>query len=780
MKLVTRNIPFVFISAMIGLFATIADGETLNDSGVIVGVVRDSETGRPLADANITVVGTLLGSASANNGTFSFNLAAGSYTIWVSYLGYESAQKVIDILPQTKLEIEITLSPAQLDYPQVVVTGTRSEKAPDLSAIPTKVVSEAQIKRLGSTDLREVLLEQTGLNISQDHGSGVQVQGFDPDYTLILIDGSPVIGRVAGTLELSRFAVGNIERVEVVKGPNSSLYGSDALAGVINIITSQPRLPLGLQFDSKYGSYNQKDISAGVEMAREKFGITAFYNLKGRDHFDLNPATVTWSSPNFTDHTVSGKMSWEARDNLDVSLNGRLFVENQKGLVGLLNDTTVINSDDLTDATDWNLAPSFDWQLASNKKLSGKIYISRYLNDYELVTQTANDIIDRQHFDQNYRQLETQFDALLSPTHWIKLGGNLTFESVEADRIDGGIRRTRNFAAFVQHEWLPHPNLNFVTSARLDAHSDYGTHLSPKLAMLWRIHEKISTRASFGSGFKAPNFSQLYLDFTNPQVGYSVFGATGARESLAELQQRGEIREVLVDVNQISELDAETSRALNLTFEVSPLSFAKIESNVFRNDVTDLIDTQAIARKTNGQSVFTYFNLNRVFTQGIETELTLKFSQNLEISLGHQYVIAKDKGVTDRIKNQEIVKRGTSGRIRPVQLAEYGGLFSRSRNSGIARLQLRFNNGLLFNFRTILRSRSGLFDVNGNGILDDKSEYASKYALLNLHASYPLTRLFELSAGVDNIADYVDENSFAGAPGRLFYARLSFDWQKME
>src|SRR3546814_8713767 len=102
--------------------------------------------------------------------------------------------------------------------------------------------------------LDDVLVEQTGLTLVSAHGTGVQMQGFDPDYTLILLDGQPLIGRTTGTLELSRVAVGNIERIEIVKGPSSSLYGSEALAGVINIITRDPEIGARGTLSARYGS----------------------------------------------------------------------------------------------------------------------------------------------------------------------------------------------------------------------------------------------------------------------------------------------------------------------------------------------------------------------------------------------------------------------------------------------------------------------------------------------------------------------------------------------
>jgi len=117
---------------------------------------------------------------------------------------------------------------------EVVVTGTRSERTLGALPMPVTLLKADLIKTMGSVRLNDVLTEQTGLVVVPQvngQGSGIQLQGMDPAYTLILVDSEPIIGRNTGTLELSRLAVGNIKQVEIIKGPSSSLYGSDALAG---------------------------------------------------------------------------------------------------------------------------------------------------------------------------------------------------------------------------------------------------------------------------------------------------------------------------------------------------------------------------------------------------------------------------------------------------------------------------------------------------------------------------------------------------------------------
>ncbi|MEY3405181.1 MAG: hypothetical protein RL161_611, partial [Bacteroidota bacterium] len=122
----------------------------------------------------------------------------------------------------------------------VVITATRSERSLAGIPVPVTVVDKNSLKTMGSVRLQDALAEQTGLVIVPQinaQGNGLQLQGFNPDYTLILIDGEPLIGRYTGSLELSRITTGNIRQIEIVKGPSSSLYGSEALAGVVNIIT---------------------------------------------------------------------------------------------------------------------------------------------------------------------------------------------------------------------------------------------------------------------------------------------------------------------------------------------------------------------------------------------------------------------------------------------------------------------------------------------------------------------------------------------------------------
>ena len=122
---------------------------------------------------------------------------------------------------------------------EVVVTATRTERKLGNVAVPVTIISQQTIRQSGSLRLKDILQEQTGLYITNGFGAGVQMQGLNPDYTLILIEGEPLVGRTAGVLDLNRISAGSVKKIEIVKGPSSSLYGSEAMAGVINIITDK-------------------------------------------------------------------------------------------------------------------------------------------------------------------------------------------------------------------------------------------------------------------------------------------------------------------------------------------------------------------------------------------------------------------------------------------------------------------------------------------------------------------------------------------------------------
>ncbi len=664
---------------------------------------------------------------------------------------------------------------------EVVVTATRTERPLGSLPMPVTVIGQAQIRQMGSLRLNDVLQEQTGLAIVTDHGTGVQVQGFSPDYTLILVDGEPLIGRTAGTLDLTRLAVGNIKQVEIVKGPSSSLYGSEALAGVVNIITDRSATTRASS-SARYGSNKTSDLTGDISLRQGKVSIYLFGNRYQSAGYDLTPETVGNSVSPFVNYTGSGRITTDLTDRLKLSVSGRYFTENQTNLYEVAPSQTVGGFGQVTDQ---NLNPVLTHRPSDRWKITYRYYNSRYTTESNLTYTGDGSAYDQSFFRQTFSRPEVQVDQYLNAKNILTLGAGYIAESVEATRYTGRKRFNDKYGYF-QYEWLPAYRWDVIVGGRFDAHSQYANQFSPKVSARYELSSTLAVRGSMGVGFKAPDFRQLYLNFDNAVVGYSVFGTQEIASSLARLQQLGQISELLTDPTRFGAIRAESSVAYNLG-AVADLSKkydlpVKISLNVFRNDIRDLIETQAVALKTNGQSVFSYINLSRVFTQGVELDGSYRLSVGagqLTLSSGYQYLVAKDKTIVDQLRSGVVFRRDPETlTTQRVSSSEYGGLFNRSRH--MANLKLFYElpaKGISASLRGIYRGRYGFADRNGNLILDADNEYVQGYILWNLSASKTVNN-FTLQAGIDNLLGHIDPQYIPNLAGRLWYTSLRWAFQR--
>lgn len=655
---------------------------------------------------------------------------------------------------------------------EVVVTATRSERQLGALPMPVTVVSQRQIQQMGSLRLNDVLGEQTGLFITNDHGNGVQIQGFNPDYTLILIDGEPLVGRTAGTLELSRLAVGNIKQIEIVKGPSSSLYGSEALAGVINIITQQATGTKG-DVSLRYGTNQTTDASFNASIKRQKLGLTLFANRYSTAGYDLSPDTYGQTVAPFSNYTFSPKLTYQIASKTKLTVSGRYFAEQQDN--GFLAGNAAVSGEGTV--KDWNLNPSLTHQFSPKLKATLRFYSTQYRTNSVLRYESDGKVYDETFFTQRFQRPEFQGEYVFNERNIFTAGVGYIAESVEATRYDD----TKQFStryAFVQHEYFPNRRWHLIVGGRFDDHSAYQSQFSPKVSASYELNKWLTLRASTGVGFKAPDFRQLYLNFTNAVAGYSVFGSNEVARLVTDFQQLGQIADVLIDPAAFGNIRPESSMAYNLGFKASLNNDVNISFNAFRNDIRDLIETAVVARKTNGQNIFSYRNLSRVFTQGAEVEAQKRLTQGeyrLTFSAGYQYLEAKDKAILERLDEGNVYRRDPATLITErVRRADYGGLFNRSRHS--TNLKLFVENpkkGLSASLRGIYRSRYGMGDFNGNAILDADNEYVKSYVLWNV-AVTKTYKCLTAQVGIDNLLGFTDPANVPGIAGRLGWARLSF------
>lgn len=730
-----------------------------------------SENNEPLEGANLFIKDLGIGTSTNHNGQFAiYNIKAEKVELVVSCIGYETVTKKISMDDEAINNIIIHLRENAVKFNDVVITGTRTEKRLSDTPVRTEIIGNQEIKRSGFARLDDVLIEQTGLAVIDDHGKGVQMQGLDPAYTLILIDGEPVIGRTAGTLELSRFNVTNLKQIEIVKGPSSSLYGSEALAGVINLITESPS-GNGASLKSLYGTNNTIDLSLDGQLAADQFTGALSISSRSSDGYDLTPESQSSTTPQYINYSINPKFEYKLSENSTIKLNGRIFLEEQKNTAEISENNETKPLDDKDKLTDWNGSVSFINNFSSSLKAEAKFYLTQYLTKNSLTYKENGESYEESKFDQHLYKGELFFNFILNKENLTSFGAGYQNENVKADRIVEGLKKANSYYAFLQHEWIPSEIFDFVLGARFDSHSDFSSRVSPKLSFLINPFSTLNIRGSIGAGFKAPAMQQLYLDFTNPTVGYTVLGASNFHSSFEKLLNENQIDQILIDPTSISKIKAENSFAFNLGFEYTLFDFTTAGINFFRNNVHDLIDAAPVAIKNNGQSVYTYLNLNKIYTQGVECEVSTKQFEGFSASVGYQYLEAIDKEVIEKIKEGKISKPTPSGRIRTVTESEYGGLYNRSKHSGTVKISYANDQlGLSSSLSGIIRGKYGYGDVNGNNILDDDKEYVQGYALWNFTVTKSVTTHLKIQLRAENLFDKTNTRFIPSMPGRIFYA----------
>ncbi|SHE94443.1 outer membrane receptor for ferrienterochelin and colicins [Psychroflexus salarius] len=677
------------------------------------------------------------------------------------------------VLTYAQVEIDTTQF-NQLD--EVILTATRTERQLSSLPMPVTLVSKKTINQSGSVRLDEILREQTGIvTVTDESGfEGVQMQGIASDYILILIDGVPLVGRSAGNFDLSRLTVGNIKQIEVVKGPSSSLYGSEALGGVINIITEKPSQQ-DLEGSASYriGRFSQQDINLELSQAFDQLRYSVFMNRFSSQGYDLNTQTEGQTVNPFENYTLNARVYYDFSDRLKFSSSTRFFNENQD--IGFSNQDEAFNGD--TQQNEWNLHTKLDHELSSDFEATYELYYTSYKVEESVFNSTLNSLSSANFFNQQLLRPEVRTNLRFNEKGILTTGLGYQYESLDRTFFDDQVNFNSQYL-YAQYDVDLLDQLNIIAGLRFDNHSEYSNQLSPKLAMRYQFSDQLALKASVGRGFKAPDFRQLYFDFLNSAVGYVVLGYNVAADKLEELQNQGQILETVVSQNELNQdLDAESSTGYNLGFTYKRDRW-NAELNFFRNDFTNLIDTRIIARLNNGQNVFSYVNFDEVFTTGLEFNSNIEVTKNFTLNAGYQLLYAYDKTNLDRIENNQVfVRNPANNQTELVSRSDYFGLVNRSRHN--ANLKLFYDLPKLetdVSLRLLYRSKYAQFDTNGNGLIDTyDTSFVNGFATVNFAASKQFFNDFRLQIGANNLLDYTDAN-IPSMPGIQGFVKLNYQF----
>ena len=651
---------------------------------------------------------------------------------------------------------------------EVIITGTKTKRQLSLIPLPAQTISEDQIKKTNSSRLKDILDEQVGIIIVSDFGGGegIQIQGLDSEYILILMDGLPIIGRQSGTLDLNRIAIGNIKQIELIKGSSSSLYGSEALGGVVNLISSENKDSLSLNFDYKFASYNTNDInlSTGI-ISKDGKKFNLFINSYSSDGYDLDNTDNLNTIDPFKNYTVYLKYSFK-KENLFFSSSARIFDEKQNFKI----DENYFGNNNILE---WNSNSRINYKISDSFNIESDIYLTSY-NSQEKISSNSMDQ-EEDFFDQFLLKTEVRTIIDLWIRDKLTLGLGFYDESLSRNNFYKNKVSQSSINLFSQLEGFISNNTNYIIGARYDNYNNYKSQISPRIAIRTKLFEDVFFKSSIGRGFKAPDFRQLYFNFSNSTVGYSVIGFNVVNEVLYELTKNNQIVNLVVPIDEFNEeLKPESSRSINVGFKYYPSNNVKLEINLFRNDIDNLIDYKVIANKKNGQNIFSYFNLNKVYTQGIESTFNFRPNKKLDIILGYQFLEAKDKNIEDLIKDGEIYARESlnSPSFKLIS-KDYFGLYNRSKHTFNFKIYFEAKNNLSINLRSKYRTKYGLFDSNGNDFLDIYDEFVKGYLISDFALLKNINSSLSLSLGADNLFNYKDSQNITNLPGRIVYVKIN-------
>lgn len=668
----------------------------------------------------------------------------------------------------------------------VEVRAVRLETLTSKAAMPVTVISRKTLDMMGSRRLDEVMREQTGVNIVNDIAAGsraigMQMQGFSSDYILILIDGQPMIGRNAGNFDLSRITVSDIERIEIVKGASSSLFGSEALGGVVNIITRQKITSPQAQAIVRYGSQNTQEVTVEGEMpfAREKASLSLSGNYYHTDGYNVNSYLRSGATaPPYDSYSFQSRLRYRLGNSQQLFLSGRWALRNSLNESVYGTGQTENSTKDVLSESDVNTSLVLQSAFNNKFRLNSQYYLTRYSSSQDVSTGKQA-VLKGNEFTQYFHRLEEQ--VLYTPADKLSFtgGAGINLERMNDTELHGG-NDMRSEYAYLQGDWKMYSKLTMRAGLRYDHHNYYGGRLNPSVGVSYSITDRVIFKLAIGTGYKTPDFKKRYQVFTNPQAGYTVLGVEKVAAALADMQAAGLISEIRPLARNISAaLKPETSVSYNAGISVQPHTAVKLDLNVFYNNLHNFINTVQVATRTNYQPVYSYINLDRSYTAGVEAGVSVSPVKGLDISAGYQLLYAKDRGIMDSIRAggypYNKVRNSNTGETLNAKVSDYIGLENRSRHMANLRVFYEYAPwGINASFRLTCRSRAGYDDANNNRFLDRYDTFIAGYAMLyaSLEKKFCKDHL-SLQLTADNLTNYTDM-LMPGQPGRILMAGLKW------
>lgn len=704
-------------------------------------VVDENE--KPIAGASVWVEYTTIGTSTDLKGEFSLEkVPEGNNLLRISALDYNGARETIN---RSNDNILIRMKHSPLKLNEVVVTGTGTINKLKSSPVAIDVISQRELQNTNIPTFENAMI---ALNPSMSFtpnamGSYMQLNGLSNRYILVLVDGKKLGGDVGGNVDLNRIDMGNIKRIEVLKGAASSLYGSDAIAGVINIITNKPKDLVNFSTETRFSEYGQFTQNANLYLNVGGFSSSTSFQRNQADGWQLNKKEIINDKEVDTDKQAmlrfysdvfSQRFGYKATKELSMYVEGSLFDKKFKRPVSAYGfdmkyvdysfgaGTKYLLKNNGLITLDWN-TDRFEYFKSYLKETKDKNGVTFMPGDEEFVRR------------QKYNNINLKGTFNAGKFNKVTVGSEYKVDNLyaPADSI-GGSRNVYTLAFYAQDEINLFGKLNIVPGVRYIYNETFKNRVTPKVSAMYTLHD-FNFRVSYATGFKTPELKQLFMK--------------------TEVTSKGK---TTLSVGN-KDLKPESSNYYSVNAEYIK-DFLSLAVTGYINNLKNKIDTyeieltpEEIAEGYNKKS--SYHNIGRSRIQGVDFTFNSYLGYNLTLGGGYSYVNAKDLDTGKRLQR---ISRHT-GNVNLNWFKDFG-LFKSN-----------------FNLNGRLQSRR-YYDDGDDARAYQLWNFATRHTFKSINGL-----VFEPGLGIENIFDFVDDKPFNRnyatlSPGRTFYASLKIKFSK--
>nr|WP_294875009.1 TonB-dependent receptor [uncultured Pedobacter sp.] len=707
------------LSILSMLFVINAMGQTGSISGKII-----SEE-LPLALVNIRIEGTQLITQTDSMGNYTLSkVKSGTYRVQASAIGFRKMVKTITLKNDESSVLNFDLSNLQNDLDEVVVTGTLKEVKRLESPVPVEVYTPGYFKKNPTPSIFEALQNVNGvrpqLNCNICNTGDIHINGLEGPYTMILIDGMPIVSSLSTVYGLSGIPNSLVEQIEIVKGPASSLYGSEAVGGLINIITKKPENAPLLSADFFATDYQEYNADLGFKFNLGKKAIA----LTGVNYFKYgNP--VDHNHDNFTDVTLQDRISvfqkwtFERKNKQIFTLGARYMYEDRWGGEMQWNKS-FRGGDQVYGESIYTKR----WELIGNYQLpvKEKIFLAFSYNEHNQDSRygTTSYIAE-----QKIGFTQLTWDKKIH-NHDLLLGTALRYTFYD----DNTAATTGLNQAIAKNTWLPgifvqdeitlSAKHKFLAGFRYDYNSVHGNIFTPRVAYKWNINDNNILRLNAGTGFRVVNI------FTEDHAAL-----TGARTVEIPNELKPE-KTYNVNLNYLKKIYADNG------------TFLGLEGSAFYT----YFDNRIIGDFDTDPNKIIYDNLDGyAVSKGLSANVDVAFNNGLKVIVGATYqdVASFEHG----IKKQQILTEKFSG------------------NWAVSYKIKAFNLAIDYTGNIYSPMRLPLLSD-----LDPRKEFSPVWSIQNIQFTFSGFNRFELYGGIKNLLNWTPNK---GNPFIIARANDPFD-----